>query len=295
MPKLLPLLQLMRPANIVTAIADILLGVAASGIAIGLLPWQLEGTHLADLSWLIVATIGLYGGGVVMNDVFDTELDRIERPERPIPSGRVSHKAATVLGILLLTIGLVGAGMVSSTSIALAGAISFAAVWYDAYGKHHSFWGPLNMGLCRGLNLLLGMSIGTLGAMALWLPLIPILYISAITIISRGEVHGTGKEKLYLGIGLYGIVFAMILIFSGNKMHCLPFLLLFGGAVLPPLFKALQSLQPKDIGKAVKAGVLALILMDAALAAGLAGWQYGLVIVILLPISLFLARFFAVT
>ncbi|NEP43227.1 MAG: UbiA family prenyltransferase, partial [Okeania sp. SIO2H7] len=73
-------LQLMRPANIITAHADILVGYAASGA-----------TDPYRLGWLLLATTGLYGDGVVFNDVFDAELDAIERPERPIPSDRASR------------------------------------------------------------------------------------------------------------------------------------------------------------------------------------------------------------
>jgi 4-hydroxybenzoate polyprenyltransferase len=84
---LLPYLQMMRPANIVTAWADILVGcaivgfVSTQGISV-VIP------NVIPLVWLLLATTGLYGGGVVFNDVFDADLDRIERPERPIPSGR---------------------------------------------------------------------------------------------------------------------------------------------------------------------------------------------------------------
>ena len=73
----------MRPANIVTAISDILAGVAISGY-IGKGEWEAWPIIL-----LVISTIGLYGGGVVMNDYFDADLDQVERPERPIPSGLI--------------------------------------------------------------------------------------------------------------------------------------------------------------------------------------------------------------
>ena len=86
-------LQLMRPANIITAWADIFLGYAAAGIVpsdnLTLLN-NLPNLSFATLGWLIVATTGLYGGGVVFNDVCDAELDAAERPERPLPGGRAS-------------------------------------------------------------------------------------------------------------------------------------------------------------------------------------------------------------
>ena len=61
---------------------------------------------------LVLATVGLYGGGVVFNDVFDAELDKIERPERPIPSGLVTKQSASFLGLLLLLMAIIAAGFV---------------------------------------------------------------------------------------------------------------------------------------------------------------------------------------
>src|SRR6478609_631520 len=92
-------LRLMRPANIVTAVSDILAGIAIAGYFTGNNPGKIQ---LLPVVLLVVSTIGLYGGGVVFNDVFDAELDTIERPERPIPSGLISKMEATTLGSVLL-------------------------------------------------------------------------------------------------------------------------------------------------------------------------------------------------
>ncbi len=85
-------LRLMRPANIVTAISDILAGIAIAVYFIGMQPGDIQMLH-AFL--LVLATIGLYGGGVVFNDVFDAALDKVERPERPIPSGLIQKKKSS--------------------------------------------------------------------------------------------------------------------------------------------------------------------------------------------------------
>src|SRR5687768_7617173 len=173
----------MRPANIVTAVADILAGIAISGFFLQF-PQGYSG-----IAWLILSTIGLYGGGVVMNDVFDAKLDAIERPERPIPKGIISKTLAAVFAIALLIAGIISAFLLSNTvSGCIALAIAIAAVIYDKLGKHHSFLGPINMGICRGLNLLLGISIIPQSLLQYWyVGLIPVVYIAAITMISRGE------------------------------------------------------------------------------------------------------------
>lgn len=286
----------MRPANIVTSIADVLAGVAISGYFIHQAN-QFE--NLVPVILLCLSTVGLYGGGVVFNDVFDAELDSVERPERPIPSGLISKKEASTLGILLLTAGIILAFLVSTISGLLAFCITVSALVYDKLGKHHKLLGPLNMGLCRGLNLLLGISILPLEVQHCWfLAIVPIIYIASITMISRGEVHGGSKITLYTAALLYILVIASILYFSwvkGNLFFALIFLVPFAWMIFIPLFKAVREPVGKNIGKAVKAGVLALILMNAAWAAAFGALYLAIVIIILLPLSLKLGKLFAVT
>jgi 4-hydroxybenzoate polyprenyltransferase len=287
----------MRPANVVTAIADILAGFAASGLA---LQWLESGEYSLSLLWLVLATIGLYAGGVVFNDVFDAELDRTERPERPIPSGQASVVSASLFGSLLLILGILAAWRVSIASLIVAVLVAACALLYDAWGKHQSWFGPINMGMCRGGNLLLGVSAVPAALAGVWyISLIPIVYIAAITMISRGEVHGGDKGIIRAAGLMYGLVILSIVLmavfFSTDFWQVLPFLALLAYFILPPLFRAIREPAPKLIGLAVKAGVLALIIMDAALATAFAGWLYGLLVLLLFPVSRFVAKAFAVT
>lgn len=280
----------MRPANLVTAVADILAGAAIAGFAFG---------ESNSILWLIVSTIGLYGGGVVMNDVFDAELDSVERPERPIPSGVVSVREGTLLGATLLGIGVLAALRVSVVSSVLAAAIAIAAIVYDKWGKHHSFLGPVNMGLCRGLNLLLGVSILPPAIEKLWMVgFVPLTYIAAITMISRGEVHGGSRKTLYGAALLYALVIGVIAFVAFRNRHIAEasaFVVAWAGMIFIPLLRAIRDPQGRMIGRAVKAGVIALIVMNAAWAASLGAITIALVIVLLLPLSVLLARVFAVT
>ena len=298
-----PYLQLMRPANIVTAWADILIGFAASGAVFSLnqvVEGQANSANLATLAWLLLATTGLYGGGVVFNDVFDAELDAKERPERPIPSGRTSRENAVKLGGLLLVIGVVAAWQVSLLSGFLAVSVALAALLYDSLSKHHPIFGPINMGICRGGNLLIGVSAVPAMVQERWfLALIPIAYIAAITAISRGEVHGgktsTGVLSLLLIGAVIGGILALGLLEKYQIIVALPFVILFAGRVVPPFLKAVREPSSEQIRMAVKAGVLSLIVLDATVAAGFANWPYGLLVLSLLPISIKLAQMFAVT
>ncbi|MDQ6814449.1 MAG: UbiA-like protein EboC [Bacteroidota bacterium] len=286
----------MRPANITTSIADVLAGVAISGF---FLHGVFHDFNFLPVLLLCLSTAGLYGGGVVFNDVFDARLDRMERPERPIPSGLISVTEAATLGTLLLAVGIMLAFLVNLTSGLLAVSVALCALVYDRWGKHYHFLGPINMGLCRGLNLLLGISIVYASLQETWyLGFIPIIYIASITMISRGEVHGGSKSTLYNGAFLYAIVIACILYFSFVRqtiLYALIFLLPFVWMIFKPLLAAIKEPVGRNIGKAVKAGVLALILMNAAWAAAFGQLAVAVVIVILLPLSIKLGRLFAVT
>lgn len=301
MQKLIGFLRLMRLANIVTAMSDILAGIAIACYAL-----EKDWTSLDFLPvfLLLLSTIGLYGGGVVFNDVFDAELDKVERPERLIPSGLIRKQAAALFATLLMVIAIISAAMVHtgeifSSTFFLALGTAIAAIVYDKWGKHQPIAGPLNMGLCRGLNLLLGMSIFPAVLPQYWfIGLVPVVYIAAITMISRGEVHGGKKITLYGAAVLYMIVVLSILaiaFYHDTILHTLAFLFLFGFLIFPPLFNAIRQPEGALIGKAVKAGVIALIVMNASWAAAFGSFYFALLILLLLPLSLWLAKLFAVT
>jgi 4-hydroxybenzoate polyprenyltransferase len=75
----------------------------------------------------------------------------------------------------------------------------------------------------------------------------------------------------------------------------IPFLALLGWRLLPSLWRAFKLPEAARLRAAVKAGVLSLVVLDAAVAAGFAGWLYGAAVLALLPVAGRLARVFAVT
>lgn len=294
--KLIGYLRLMRPANIITAIADILAGVAISGF---LTEVYIDSLDILPIACLCLATMGLYGGGVVFNDVMDADLDKEERPERPIPSGVISKTQAIVLGGYLLVVGILAAFTVGRISGWLAVGITITALVYDKWGKHHAFLGPFNMGLCRGLNLLLGISIVVPALMDYWwMAFIPIIYIAAVTNISRDEVHGGSVKRLRITAVCYAGVYITMGVLAFLQHHiwiALPFIVLFAFMINRPLLRAMKDPSGPNIGKAVKGGIIALIAMNAAWAAAFASLPYALLVLLLLPISILISRMFAVT
>lgn len=291
--------QLMRPPNIPTAWADILAGYAIAG----------SNAPINSLFWLLLATTGLYGGGVVFNDVFDAELDAEERPERPIPRGAVSSQEATILGGFLLTVGVLAASQVSIISLILASLIAVATIIYDSTTKHHSLLGPLTMGFCRAGNLLLGISVfptvfnsinlsNFSGLHPTYLAIIPILYIGAITAISQGEVYGGSRKTGQISVVLMAVVIAILLGCAMTSAHIISALLFVGlltWRIFPPFVRAATNPQPDFIRSAVKAGILSLVIVNATIASCFAGGVYCFLVLALLPLSMALARLFSMT
>src|SRR5262245_50204166 len=161
MNALAPYARLVRLPNLPTALADVTL----AALAVGALPERWVAFLL-----LLASSACLYMAGMVLNDVFDVEEDRRERPERPIPSGEVNAREAALLGGVLLVFGLLFAGAAGWALVQLDQAASgwrppvvavllvVAILAYDG-GMKRTALGPVVMGLCRALNVLLGVSI----------------------------------------------------------------------------------------------------------------------------------------
>ena len=210
--RVLPFLQLCRFAAVFTAIADIAAGLALTG--------KLESWQSTSL-WLLVATVGLYLSGMAWNDYFDREIDAVERPKRPLPSGRVTLGAARVFAGSLMVVGGLAAlvatwqsGRMEPAVVALL--LIVAILGYDVVAKNHA-WGPLVMGLCRFLNLLLGASLGLVMNPAWWdadrrawdPSLLPWLiaagngvYIVGVTLFSRNEAGQSSRSRLVQALGV---------------------------------------------------------------------------------------------
>jgi hypothetical protein len=154
---------------------------------------------------LAAASVCLYWAGMAANDWADRELDAVERPERPIPSGRISASAALTVASGLTVAG-VGLAAASGGKRALTVAIPLAAaIWsYDVTFKN-SARGPAVMALCRGLDVLLGASQGRVRR-----AIVPAAVIAAqtytVTELSRREVHGATRTLPAMTLAATGII-----------------------------------------------------------------------------------------
>jgi 4-hydroxybenzoate polyprenyltransferase len=151
-------LELFRLPNVFTAIADVALGFMLTHTALV----GDDFSVLVTFVLLVTASCFLYTAGMVLNDAFDAEIDAAQRPHRPIPSGRVTPTTARWLGHQMLLIGVAlgwTAGWLSgSWSCGVVATLLAVCVYaYDALLKPTPL-GPVAMGSCRLLNVLLGAS-----------------------------------------------------------------------------------------------------------------------------------------
>lgn len=210
-------LDLARLPNVFTAVADVTMGFLIArppGDA-----WEPSRWDFGAWAMLAVASSLLYTAGVVLNDVFDLEHDRGNRPERPLPSGRVSTEAARRLGWTLLWLG-VGCGTAAGlftgnlrTGVAAA-LLGAAILLYNGWLKRTPA-GPLSMGLCRMLNVLLGVSAADIPiAPGFWLVAVAIgVYVTGVTWFARREDGESSPLQLGLAATIIGSGIAMLLWF----------------------------------------------------------------------------------
>lgn len=299
-------IQLLRISNVLTAVADIWMGMV---ITVG----SLE--PLSVVVPLTIASISFYLSGMVLNDVFDVQTDRRDRPERPIPSGKVPRTSAAAFGAALWVLGLVWSAlaammMVSAAPLVAGVLLGLAVLAYNATRKGHPAR-PMLMGACRGLNVMLGMSAagsftdlpGTVALPpgCLVIALAFVIYIAGLTLFARTEARTSRRGSLAFGMTLSLSALAIL------AMQ--PFLNLGGPGLLRVsdsawlllwmvvallisrrFVAALLQPTPRHVQSAVGNGIQSIILIDAALAWGYAGQIGGLAILALLPLTMLLSK-----
>ncbi|WP_461865324.1 geranylgeranylglycerol-phosphate geranylgeranyltransferase [Thermococcus sp.] len=149
------LIEITRPHNCILAG---IVGILGSVVALGHFP----AIKIALLIFMVV-TVGCAGGNTI-NDYFDYEIDKINRPERPLPRGAMSRKTAFLYSVLLLTFGLILAYMINMWAFILA-VIAYATMLLYAWKlKPMPFAGNLAVAALTGATPLYGAAgVGKLG------------------------------------------------------------------------------------------------------------------------------------
>jgi len=160
----------------------------------------------------IGASMALYAGGMVLNDLVDQERDRTLHPDRPLPSGALSRglawKVVTGLGMLGLMMAA-GAGLrVLMVALMLAACISAYNLWL----KKFELPGSLAMGVCRALNVLMGLSLGNLTGTPGWMPAVTIgFFVFGLTWFSTSEEQPGSRS----GVGGIAVMWTVLVVVMG--------------------------------------------------------------------------------
>jgi 4-hydroxybenzoate polyprenyltransferase len=290
-------LQLVRLPNVITAAADSLAG------------WLLASGTLGEAArWLplTAASMVLYASGMALNDYFDREVDRVERPGRPLPSGRVSAGFAAGLGAAGLVAGPVLAALSGSrASLLVASLLSVAILAYDM-GLKRTILGPEIMGACRALNLLLGMSHApSLGGAICWMAALGFgLFVAGLTWISRSETETGRTTNLLAGLAIQNLALLVLMAaalqprrFPGppSDAQIIPLegllvLAIVGLVVNQSATRAISHPLPAHIQRTVKAGIFSLVWINVGLVAAVRGPGLALAVAILWVPAFMLGR-----
>lgn len=305
--------ELVRLPNVFTVLSDSL--AAAILVSSGSLAW-------VSLTILVIASIFMYWAGMILNDVADLEEDRQVRSNRPLVQGRISPVLAGHIGngmlltapiLVLLATNIdrqqplwMGAAFLTALALSLCVRV------YDSPLKRTAL-GPLLMGLCRSLNILMvGCAMLAISPVESGVPRSLLImaagigvYILGVTVFARREESESQPVGLSLGLTLEVAGLAIIAALpwlsgpeEGARWQVDPWFaypVLIGLVGLTVINRGAQALNhpvPRKVQLAVKHAILTLVLLDAAIAALSAGpWFGGSIALLLLPAMLVGARF----
>ena len=222
-------LRLLRVGNLPTVWSNVVMGVAVGAAATAALraPWRAGGAGATPLAVLLnesfvllLAGTLVYAGAVAMNDGADAAVDLRERPDRPVPSGAVTQRAALRAG----KIGVVG-GLALTVAyprpavVALGTLLALCVVLYNALHLRHA-WAVAFPALCRGLLVATAVAVvphsGVLDA------LVPAAVVAAavlaVSLYARAEAERPGRPARvgWLLAGLPVLDAALCWVLAGN-------------------------------------------------------------------------------
>jgi len=286
-------LVLVRLPNLFTLPSNILVGIAAiSSLAFTL-------TSFIQFLLLVTISVLLYCVGIVLNDLYDFDIDKKERPNRPLPSGKISRRSAIVLVVIFSTLALILSLLVSFSTLVISSILFLTIFGYDKYLKN-THAGPLTIASARVMNILLGTSVSFRSVDSYsqivtltFVLIITFVYVSLIGFISRYEVRGfSDNAKLLLPPAIVAIVISSIILFSLMgffKLESLIILSLFSLIMLI----SFSRIYRRDSGRTqqiVRNMILSIIILDSTFLTGIIGIELGLAVLTLMAPLLVLAN-----
>lgn len=145
--KLIAIMKIFRPELPLAAGVCVLLGEV---LALGGLP----SLRLAVLGFISVFLVS--GSALVLNDVFDLEVDRVNMPQRPLPSGTLSVREAVILTMVAIVLGLSAALMISFLAFVCCLITCAVGVLYNWKFKETGLAGNLMVSFSVGFTFVFG-------------------------------------------------------------------------------------------------------------------------------------------
>ncbi|BAB66520.1 UbiA family prenyltransferase [Sulfurisphaera tokodaii] len=176
--------ELVRIHNVIGSAISVFMGYVVAS------EWKIVPIKLI-LAMIVVSVIA--AGGYIINDVFDIEIDKINKPNRPLPSGRIKISRARSLSIVLFLVGIVLSVLLNIYAFIIALLTVLALYYYAKDLKKQGLVGNLIVALTSALSAFYG---GLAFFEGSWVirTLIPTLYIFFFT-LTREFVKGIEDVK----------------------------------------------------------------------------------------------------
>ncbi|OVE76158.1 hypothetical protein BVX97_01850 [bacterium E08(2017)] len=198
----------MRPPNLITVPGDPIAGFLLASVTLGN-----DEVDILRVWPCLVSALLLYVAGLILNDCADAKEDGRDRPERPIPSGKVSRCAALWAGMVLGMAGMTVAKFAGDTAFSTAVLLALLIVIYNFVARRVRLLGAIVMGMCRGCSLLLGASaITLLSPLVITAAIGVCFYIMDVTRIAMDEAEGKVEQR-------HAILPPMVLVLVFGMFH----------------------------------------------------------------------------
>jgi geranylgeranylglycerol-phosphate geranylgeranyltransferase len=110
-----------------------------------------------DLVLGFITGFSICAYSMAINDYYDIEVDRVNQPGRPLPSGRVTPRAAIVLAVVLLGVGMLASALLlSPTAFGIAGLYAILSWLYNYRAKKYGIYGNLIVGSSQAIPFIYG-------------------------------------------------------------------------------------------------------------------------------------------
>lgn len=241
-----------------------------------------------------VASLCLYYGGMILNDCFDYSEDSRHRPERPLPSKKISQNKAWGVGFFLIFIGCFSLSFINQRMMGISLILSFFIILYNSKILPIGL-SPIAMGLCRYINWLMALAITPLDLTKLLLPLPIFFYILGLTRLSQSELSSASQACVYELLAT--LLLSLSLLFFLTEIEGLSFILLIVLAAyyinfILPLLKPHSSSKVQQV---VGYLIFGLVPLDAVIGSIFGYWNVSALLLLLVPLPKFIRQKMYVT